>query len=85
VVFAERQRHAVVSLDVASRRHGAVPIRELRDEVPVRRAHHDTGAAILQHLRATDVITVGVRDDHVLELVGRSAVVPCRKHKANKI
>ena len=70
---AERELLAILRFQVALGSHRQVPVRELLDEVPVAGVHEDALTALLEHLRAADVVAVRVRDDHVLDVARRRA------------
>jgi hypothetical protein len=65
---SQGERHAVVGVDV--------PVRVSAQQFPVCGIHHDPRTAPLQHLRAADVIAVGMRNDHVLDVVGIESQPP---------
>ena len=68
--LAERDLHAVGGDDVALRRHRLVPVRILRNQIPVGPAHDDARAVpSLQHLGAADVVAMGVGDDDILDVL----------------
>src|SRR5215510_5757651 len=68
--LAECDLHAVCSDDVPLRSHRFIPVRILRNGIPIRGAHHHMcPVSTLQHLSATDMVGVSMRDQDILDVL----------------
>src|SRR5499427_3915632 len=68
--LAECNLHTVCSDDVALRGHRFIPVRILRNDIPIRGAHHYVcPVSTLEHLGATDMVGVSVRDQDILDVL----------------